>query len=75
MDGLPKVSITLVPDKSSLESVARNSPLFVGAWESLNMKAETARWLCISDLPDETWINDNEAVDDLLFKKEFLENS
>jgi hypothetical protein len=39
------------------------------------MKAETARWLCISDLPDETWINDNEAVDDLLFKKEFLENS
>jgi len=75
VDGLPKVSITLVPDKNSLESMAEYSPLFSGAWNDMKAKAETKHWLCISELPDETWINDKEAVDDALFKKEFGKSS
>ena len=72
---MPKVSITLVPEKNSLELIPKDSPLFAGARDSLKMKPETERWLCIPDLPDEAWINDNEAVDDLIFKRDFLKNS
>jgi len=70
--GPPPVSYLMIENKENFGTAAKKSQLLGKAWDLLEDKSETRRWVCIADSPSQDWIDKTTENDDRLFIRLYL---